>query len=98
MLSLLLSSRFLCAGGATELRNGWDHVHQCGVCSHTIRIDRIDLRVIAIGVITCPNCEASGPINVRIMELIRPSAMFTGCFRAFTNPSRSESDWKLAFA
>jgi hypothetical protein len=68
MLSLLLLIRFLCGGSATDLRNGLDYVHQCGVCSHTIRIDRIDLKVIAMGVIPCQKCEASGPINVRIME------------------------------
>ena len=46
----------------------WEHVHQCGVCGHAVRIDHIDLRVIAAGVITCPNCESSGPVNVRIMD------------------------------
>jgi len=46
----------------------WDHVHQCGVCGHANRIDRIDLKVTAAGVIICPNREASGPINVKIMQ------------------------------
>jgi rubredoxin len=46
----------------------WDHVHQCGVCGYVIRIDQIDLKVITGGVITCPKCEASGPINVKIMD------------------------------
>ena len=46
----------------------WEHVHQCGVCGHSIRIDRIDLKVIAAGVITCPKCETSGPVNVKILD------------------------------
>lgn len=49
-------------------KTSWDHVHQCGVCGHVIRIDQIDLKVIAAGVITCPKCESSGPANVKIME------------------------------
>jgi hypothetical protein len=46
----------------------WDHVHQCGVCGHVVRIDHIDRRVIAAGVITCPKCESSGPVNLKIMD------------------------------
>jgi hypothetical protein len=46
----------------------WDHVHQCDVCGHAVRIDHIDLKVIATGVITCPKCESSGPVNVRIID------------------------------
>jgi len=52
----------------TASNTRWDHVHQCGVCGHSIRIDRIDLKVIAAGVITCPKCESSGPMNVKIMD------------------------------
>ena len=46
----------------------WDHVHQCGACGHAVRIDEIDLKIITAGVITCPKCESSGPINVQIMD------------------------------
>lgn len=46
----------------------WDHVHQCGGCGHAVRIDHIDLKIITGGVFTCPHCERSGPINVKIMD------------------------------
>ena len=52
----------------TDLKVVWDHVHQCGACGHAIRIDQIDLKIIAAGVITCPKCESSGPVNVKIMD------------------------------
>ena len=45
-----------------------EHAHECRTCGHAVRIDDIDLNVIAIGVITCPKCETSGPINVKIIE------------------------------
>ena len=46
----------------------WDHVHQCIACGHALRIDQIDLKIIAVGVITCPKCESSAPVNVKIMD------------------------------
>jgi hypothetical protein len=51
-----------------DLKVVWDHVHQCGACGHAIRIDQIDLKIIAAGVITCPKCEFSGPVNVKIID------------------------------
>lgn len=46
----------------------WEHAHQCRKCGHVVPIDDIDPRVITTGVITCPKCELSGPINVAIVE------------------------------
>lgn len=46
----------------------WEHAHQCRKCGHLIPIDDIDSRTITTGVITCPKCEASGPINVAIVQ------------------------------
>ena len=46
----------------------WEHVHQCPVCGHTLRIDDIDAKVIATGIITCQKCDASGPVNVKIVD------------------------------
>jgi DNA-directed RNA polymerase subunit RPC12/RpoP len=50
------------------LKTSWEHVHQCGTCGHPTRIDHIELKIIAAGVITCPKCEFSGPINVKIVD------------------------------
>lgn len=46
----------------------WDQVHQCHVCGHAVRLDHINLKIITAGVITCPKCESSGPVNVKIMD------------------------------
>ena len=43
-----------------------------------MRIDRIDPKTIAAGVITCSKCESSGPINVIIMdEKLIPNPFFS---------------------
>lgn len=47
----------------------WEHTHQCRKCGHVVRIDDIDRRMIAMGVITCPKCESAGPINVAIIQM-----------------------------
>jgi hypothetical protein len=47
----------------------WEHAHQCRRCGHVVRTDDIDPQVITVGVITCPKCEISGPINVAIVEM-----------------------------
>lgn len=49
----------------------WEHTHQCRKCGHVIRIDDIDPKVITTGVVTCPKCEMSGPVNVKILQIKR---------------------------
>lgn len=51
---------------ATDSR--WEHAHQCRACGHIVRIDDIDAKVIAAGVISCERCDASGPVNLQIVE------------------------------
>ncbi len=46
----------------------WEHAHQCLACGNVVRIDDVDAKVIAMGVITCRNCDSSGPVNVRIVD------------------------------
>jgi hypothetical protein len=33
-----------------------------------VRGNDIDLKAISTGVITCPRCESSGPINIKILS------------------------------
>lgn len=51
----------------THAERNWEHVHRCPQCEHIIKADDIPHSVIATGVITCPKCEFSGPINVQIV-------------------------------
>ncbi len=53
--------------GTVKIR--WEHAHQCRKCGHVIRADSIDPKTITTGVITCPTCEMSGPINVKIVQM-----------------------------
>jgi ribosomal protein L37AE/L43A len=46
----------------------WEHAHQCQVCGYIIRIDDIGAKVIAAGIVTCQKCDASGPVNVKIVD------------------------------
>ena len=46
----------------------WELTHQCQGCGHVVRIDDIDAKLIATGVLTCQRCEASGPVNVKIVD------------------------------
>lgn len=37
-------------------------------CGHVVNLDETDLRVIATGMITCPNCTWLGPVRIKILE------------------------------
>jgi len=53
-------------------KKDWEHVHRCVKCGHTLNPDQIELGSIMLGVITCPGCEWSGPINLQIVERHNP--------------------------
>lgn len=46
----------------------WEHAHQCQVCGYIVRIDDLDAKVIAAGIVSCQKCDASGPVNVKIVD------------------------------
>ena len=46
----------------------WEHVHQCPKCGFIVRANQIDMKATSTGVITCPQCARSGPINIRILK------------------------------
>jgi hypothetical protein len=51
-----------------HIRKDWEHVHVCAKCGNMLHPDEIELGSIVLGVITCPRCEWSGPINLQIIE------------------------------
>ena len=51
-----------------DAKKDWEHIHLCLKCGHTLNPDQIELGSIMLGVITCPKCEWSGPINLQIVE------------------------------
>jgi hypothetical protein len=46
----------------------WESVHVCPSCSHTINLAEIDLRAITTGIVSCPHCEWSGAIAIKIVS------------------------------
>jgi hypothetical protein len=46
----------------------WESVHRCAQCSHVVNLEKIDLRTIATGIISCPKCDWSGPVTIEIVE------------------------------
>ena len=53
---------------ANSMRFQWEHAHQCRRCGALMRINDIDPHTISLGIITCSQCEMSGPINVVIVD------------------------------
>lgn len=54
--------------GTQAVEPRWEHAHECHACGHVIRIDDIDAKVIATGIVTCRRCDACGPVNVKIVD------------------------------
>jgi C4-type Zn-finger protein len=54
---------------ATDIHSetNWEHVHRCPSCERIIKAAEIPHSAVATGVITCPKCDYSGPINVQIV-------------------------------
>jgi predicted RNA-binding Zn-ribbon protein involved in translation (DUF1610 family) len=51
----------------------WDSAHKCPQCGHVLKLADIDLKAATTGIVVCPNCNWSGPIDIQIVERIRPT-------------------------
>jgi transcription elongation factor Elf1 len=51
----------------------WDSAHKCPQCGHVLKLADIDLKVAMTGIVVCLNCDRSGPIEIQIIERIRPA-------------------------
>lgn len=49
-------------------RKLWESVHMCPQCRLAIRLDSIDLKAVTTGIIVCPRCDWSGPIEIEIVR------------------------------
>jgi predicted RNA-binding Zn-ribbon protein involved in translation (DUF1610 family) len=43
-------------------------VHACPQCGFSINLKDLGLRVGATGLVTCPKCEWSGPVEIQIVD------------------------------
>jgi hypothetical protein len=51
-----------------SIESRWEHAHECQACGYAVGIDDIDANVITSGIVTCRRCDASGPVNVKILD------------------------------
>jgi hypothetical protein len=51
----------------------WVHVHLCPQCEQVVLAENIAHVAITTGVMTCTECEWSGPINLQIVLAVRGS-------------------------
>ena len=49
-------------------RKKWDSVHMCPQCNLAMKLDGIDLKAVTTGVVVCPRCSWSGPIEIEIVR------------------------------
>jgi ribosomal protein L37AE/L43A len=46
----------------------WESSHVCPRCSLALNLADFDLRTITTGIVVCPKCDWSGPIEIRIVD------------------------------
>jgi hypothetical protein len=51
-----------------EKLNGWNSAHVCPRCDFSIDLEELGLRGSTTGLVTCPKCDLSGPIEIRIIS------------------------------
>jgi transcription elongation factor Elf1 len=50
----------------------WEAVHKCPRCFSALKLADIDLKAVTTGIVACPNCDWSGPIEIQIIERAKP--------------------------
>jgi hypothetical protein len=51
-----------------ESKKRLESAHVCPRCAHVLNLADIDLKAITTGIVECPNCDWSGPIEIQIVE------------------------------
>jgi len=51
-----------------DRRTPLQSVHTCPQCGFSINLKNIGLREGATGIVTCPKCEWTGPVEIQIVE------------------------------
>jgi hypothetical protein len=46
----------------------WESVHICPKCGYKLNLSDIDLKGITTGIVSCPDCGRSGPIDIQIVD------------------------------
>jgi transcription elongation factor Elf1 len=48
----------------------WESVHVCPNCGRVINLAELDLIAITTGIVTCPNCDWSGQIEIQVIDQV----------------------------
>jgi predicted RNA-binding Zn-ribbon protein involved in translation (DUF1610 family) len=54
--------------GDTDRRRQWESVHVCPQCGFPMALAELGLRSSTTGLVTCPKCDWSGPIEIRVLN------------------------------
>jgi predicted RNA-binding Zn-ribbon protein involved in translation (DUF1610 family) len=46
----------------------WQSVHACPQCGFSINLKELGLKEGATGLVTCPRCNWSGPVEIRVID------------------------------
>jgi ssDNA-binding Zn-finger/Zn-ribbon topoisomerase 1 len=68
-----LQSRFVTPMTTRSNEDGdkkhWWSVHVCPKCAFVTNLSEIDLKTVTTGIINCPRCDWSGPVEIKIAEV-----------------------------
>jgi len=53
----------------TDDSQHWESVHVCPECGRALNLADIDLKTITTGIVECPFCDWSGPIEIQIVDV-----------------------------
>jgi len=54
---------------ANESNRQWQHVHCCPQCGYVVKAEDLSHTAVSTGVMICPKCDCSGPINIQIVPM-----------------------------
>ena len=54
----------------TEDGQAWESVHVCPNCGQVINLSELDMKAITTGIVTCPNCDWSGQIEIQVVDQV----------------------------
>jgi len=48
----------------------WESAHVCPNCGHVINLAELDMQALTTGIVTCPNCDWSGQIEIQVVDQV----------------------------
>jgi transcription elongation factor Elf1 len=57
-------------GSVNQNEKSWESVHVCPNCGHVVNLAELDLRAITTGIVTCPSCDRSGQIEIKVIDQV----------------------------